>query len=649
MRRISKLQLLRFAFLPILLVAVALASSAQEKDRSKVPEQYKWDLTKLYPSDEAWRNAKNQLAAELPKLNQFKGTLASSAQRLADALELESNLEKELYRLTTYAGLISDQDTRVSVYQGMQQEMTQMSSTFGMDTAYLEPEILTIDNAKLQAFLAQEPRLNVYRHYLDDVTRRRSHTGTEAEEKLLAASQTISSGPSSTYSIFSNAEFPHPPVTLSDGKTLKLTSAEYELQRASTNRADREKVMSTFFKSLGDYRGTFGSTLNTSVQGSVFYAHARHYNTSLEAALDGPNVPTSVYSKLLEGVDRNLPTFQRYLKLRKRILGLQELHYYDLYAPLVKSVDTNYTVEESEKNILQALAPLGPEYAEAAKRAFSERWIDFYPTEGKAPGGYMNGYAYDVHPYMLLNYNGKYTDMSTVAHELGHAMQSYFSNKNQPYPTSQYPIFVAEVASTFNEALLMDHMLKTINDPAVKLSLLGNYLENIKGTVFRQTQFAEFELRLHEMAEKGEPLTGDAISKLYLGIVKKYYGHDQGVCIVDDYVAHEWAFIPHFYGNFYVYQYATSFAASAALSEKVLSGQPGAVDHYLKFISSGGSKYPIDLLKDAGVDMTTDEPLELTVKKMNRVMDEIEKLLGEMKQSRAADLPKALETAGIAR
>ena len=636
MRVRPKLYLFRFGFAAALLVAVATASSAQERDRSKIPDQYKWDLTKLYPSDQAWRNSKNELSAELPKLSQFKGTLSSSAQRLADALEMESRWEKELYRLTTYAGLISDQDTRVSVYQGIQQEMTQMSSAFGVNTAYIEPEILTIDNAKLRAFLAQEPRLNVYRHYLDDVTRRRGHTGTEAEEKLLAASLIISSGPSNTYNIFSNADFPHPPVTLSDGKTTKLTSSEYQLQRASANRADREKVMSTFFNTIGDYRGTFGSTLNTSVQASVFYAHARHYDSSLEAALDVSNIPTSVYSKLLEGVDRNLPTFHRYLRLRKRMLGLRELHYYDLYAPLVKSVDTSYTVEESERNILQALAPLGPEYAAAAKRAFDERWIDFYPTEGKTPGGYMNGSAYDVHPYILLNYNGKYIDMSTIAHELGHGMQSYFSNKTQPYPLSHYPIFVAEVASTFNEALLIDYMLKTIDDPAIKLSLLGNYLENMKLTVFRQSQFAEFELRLHEMAEKGEPLTGDAISKLYADIVKKYYGHDQGVCIVDDYVAREWASIPHFYGNFYVYQYATSFTASAALSEKVLSGQPGAAEQYLRFISSGGSKYPIDLLKDAGVDMTTDEPLELTVKKMNRVMDEIERLLGEMKQSSSA-------------
>jgi oligoendopeptidase F len=317
------------------------------------------------------------------------------------------------------------------------------------------------------------------------------------------------------------------------------------------------------------------------------------------------------------------------------MMGLSELHYYDLYAPLVSSVDTKYPVDVAEHNILEALAPLGPEYAAGAKRAFTERWIDMYPTEGKTSGAYSNGSAYDVHPYMLLNYNGKYDDMSTLAHELGHTMHSYFSNKTQPYPLSSYPIFVAEVASTFNEALLIDYTLKRTKDDATRLSLLGNYLEGIKGTVFRQTQFAEFELRMHEMSEKGEPLTGDALSKLYSEIVKKYYGHDQGVCIVDDYIANEWAYIPHFYNSFYVFQYATSFTASSALSEKVLSGAPGATERYLKFISAGKSKYPIDLLKDAGIDMTTDEPLELTVKKMNRVMDEMEKLLDKREPHRS--------------
>jgi oligoendopeptidase F len=614
-------------FLVATLVSQTQVSQAQEHDRSKVPDEYKWNLTDIYPSDQAWRAAKDKLASELPSLQKFQGTLASSASQLADALETQSSYDKELSRLFVYASLNSDQDTRVSAYQAMQQEMIQLASVLGTESAFIEPEILKMDNATIERFLTQEPRLRVFRHYLDDISRRRAHTLGNAEEKLLAASSVMASGPSSVYGIFADADFPYPSVTLSDGKTVKLDKAAFSLYRASKSREDRQKVMEAFFTALGKYRGTFGSMMNSNVETSVFYARARNYDTDLHATLDQPNIPVSVYSRLVEGVNRNLPTFQRYLKLRKRMLGLPDLHYYDLYAPLVSSVDTRYTVDVAEKNILAALAPLGPEYAAGAKRAFTERWIDMYPTEGKTSGAYSNGAAYEVHPYMLLNYNGKYDDMSTIAHELGHTMHSYFSNKTQPYALSSYPIFVAEVASTFNEALLIDYTLKQTKDDATRLSLLGNYLEGIKGTVFRQTQFAEFELRMHEMVEKGQPLTGDSLSKLYAEIVKKYYGHDQGVCIVDDYVANEWAFIPHFYNSYYVFQYATSFTASSALSEKVLSGEPGATERYLKFISSGKSKYPIDLLKDAGVDMTTDEPLELTVKKMNRVMDEMEKLL----------------------
>jgi oligoendopeptidase F len=620
----------------VFLIDVAGIAAGQEHERGKIPVQYTWDLTAIYPTDAAWRSDKESLVRELPKLREYQGTLRSSAVRLADALDLGSQLQKKLRRLYSYAGLISDQDTRVSDYQGMKQEMVQLWSTFGADSAFIEPEILKMDSATLQRYIAQEPRLQVYRQYLDDVTRRRPHTLSEPEEKLLASSAVMAAGPSSAHSILSNADFPFPSVTLSNGTSAKLTTAGFELNRASAVREDREKVMAAYFRALGNYRATFGSMMDSSVQTAIFYTRARNYKSDLEAALDSPNVPTSVYSKLLEGVNRNLPTFHRYLKLRKRMMGLADLHYYDLYAPIVKSVDAEYTVEESEENILAALAPLGADYAAGAKQAFSGRWIDFYPTTGKASGGYENGEAYDVHPYILLNYNGKYDDMSTLAHELGHTMHSYFSNKAQPYPMASYSQFVAEVASTFNEALLIEYMLKNTKDPATRMALLGRYLENIKGTVFRQTQFAEFELRLHEMAEKGEPLTGDSISRLYVEIARKYYGSDQGVCIVDDYVAHEWAYIPHFYYNFYLYQYATSFAASAALSEKVLAGEPGATQRYLKFISAGGTKYPIELLKDAGVDMTTDEPLDLAVKKMKRIMDEIENLLPRTKDAPAA-------------
>ena len=620
-------------------VAAALASIApptpafaQERDRARIPDKYKWSLTDIYKSEEAWRAATDQIAAEIPKLKGFRGTLGSSAARLADALDLLSRLNKELARAYVYASMLSDEDTRVSRHQGMQQEMIQLAAQLGAEAAFIEPEILKTEKSHIDRFAAGEPRLGPYRLYLDDIQRRRAHTRTDAEEKLLASAAVVTGAPSNIYSVFSDADFAYPSVTLSDGKTVKLDSAAFSVYRTVPNREDRQKVMSAFFGALGAYRGTFGATMNSQIQADIFVARAREYATSLEAALDGPNVPASVYTRLVDGVNRHLATFHRYLNLRKKMMGVSELHYYDLYAPLVQSADLNYTPEDAEKHVLAALKPLGPDYTGIVTRAFNERWIDLLPNDGKRSGAYSNGGAYDVHPFMLLNYNGKYTDVSTLAHELGHTMQSYYSNKTQPYATASYPIFVAEVASTFNEALLIDYMLKNVKDDATKLSLLGNYLEGIKSTVFRQTQFAEFELRMHEMAEKGQPITGEALDALYADMTKKYYGHDKGVTVVDDYIAHEWAFIPHFYRTYYVFQYATSFTAAAALSEKVLAGDPAATKRYLQFLAAGGSRYPIDLLKDAGVDMTTDEPLELTMKKMNRVMDEMEKLLAARKQ-----------------
>jgi oligoendopeptidase F len=623
---------LKFMMIAFAAAGATLVGAGQQQERSTVADKYKWDLTPLYPSDEVWREAKDKIAAEIPKLGRFKGTLGSSAKQLADALDSINAVAKEFVRLYSYANMKADEDTRVSKYQAMVQEMQQLAAQFGAETAYVEPEILKIDRAVIDRFIASEPRLTIYRMYLDDIQRRRDHTLTDSEERLLAASTAATRAPANVYGILSDADFPYPTVTLSDGKSVRLDSSNFSVLRASTNREDRQKVMSAFFEALGAFRATYGATMSGQLQSDIFYARSRKYKSALEGALDGPNIPVSVYTRLVDGVNKHLPTFHRYLNLRKKMLGLSELHYYDLYAPLVSSVDTNYTPEQAEAVIIEALTPLGPDYLAGTKRAFTERWIDLFPNPGKRAGAYSNGAAYDVHPYMLLNYNGKFTDVSTLAHELGHTMHSYLSNRTQPFPLAGYSTFVAEVASTFNEALLIDHMLKTIKDDATKLALLGNYLEGIKSTVFRQTQFAEFELRTHETVEKGQPLTGDDLSKVYGEITKKYYGHDKGVSVVDDYVSYEWSFIPHFYNAFYVFQYATSFTASSALAEKVMAGDPVATKNYIRFLSSGGSKYPIELLKEAGVDMTTDEPLELTMKAMNRVMDEMEKLLAKQPQ-----------------
>jgi oligoendopeptidase F len=610
-----------------LLAAPLVPAIAQERDRAKIPDKYKWDLSDLYATDADWRQAKERTALAIPRLRALRGKLAGSAAALADALETMSALEKDLGRLYSYAMLLADEDTRNARHEGMKQETVQLSATLGAEASYIEPEILRFPPGTIEKYLAAEPRLTAYDFYLEDIARRAPYTLSEPEERLLADVQTLSNSPSNTYGMIANADLRYPAVTLSDGRRVTLDQASYNDLRALPNRADREKVMSAFFGTLGGFSRTFGTTMSGEVQKAAFLSKARRYGSAVEWALDGANIPTSVYTRLIDGVNRNLPLFHRYLRLRKRMMGIDELHYYDLYAPLVGSVNLEYSPEEALEHILGAMAPLGEDYQGVIRRAFADRWIDLLPNDGKRSGAYSMGDAYDVHPYMLINYNGKYADMSTVAHELGHTMHSYYSNKTQPYPLADYPIFVAEVASTFNEALLIEYMLSKIGDDTVRLSLLGNYLENIKGTVFRQAQFAEFELRMHQMAAKGQAITGEALAALYMEITKKYYGHDQGVTVVDDYIAHEWSLIPHFYRDFYVFQYATSFTASSALAEKVRAGDADARRRYMTFLSAGGSRYPIDLLKDAGVDMTTDEPLELTLKAMARVIDEMERLL----------------------
>jgi oligoendopeptidase F len=613
------------------LAALALHAGAQERDRAQIPDQYKWNLADIYPSAAAWRAAKDKVQSDLPKIRQFQGKLGASAAGLADALDTMFGIDKELARVFVYASMLADQDTRDSGNEAMRQEVVQLGAAFGAEAAYVEPEILRFASGTVGKFLAAEKRLAPYRFYLEDIARRAPHTLSPSEEKILADATPLAGAPSNAYTILTNADFPWPAVKFSDGREVKVNQANFSVYRASANRADRQAAMSAFFTALGGFSRTMGTTMNGSVQKALFFAKARKYTTSLESTLNGPNIPVSVYTRLIEGVNKHLPSFHRYLRLRKRMMNLDELHYYDLYAPLVSSVDLAYTPEQAQTHIKAAMAPLGADYVSVLDRGFKERWIDVFPNPGKRSGAYSNGGAYDVHPYILMNFNGKYDDMSTLAHELGHTMHSYYSNRTQPYATAGYATFVAEVASTFNESLLIDYMLKTITDDNARLSILGNYLEGIKGTVFRQTQFAEFELAMHQMAEKGQPITGDALASLYLGITKKYYGHDQGVSVVDDYIKHEWSFIPHFYREFYVFQYATSFTASEALAQKVKARVPGAVERYKTFLGSGGSKYPVDLLRDAGVDMTTDEPLELTMREMNRVMDEMEAILAKRK------------------
>ncbi|MEQ1897206.1 MAG: oligoendopeptidase F [Vicinamibacterales bacterium] len=599
------------------------------RDRSALETAFTWNVDDLFPSLEAWRLAGEETRARVSGLEPFRGRLLSSPAVLADALTLRFDLDRAVTRLYVYASCLADQDTRVAANQGMQQQMMQLYTAIAAAAAFIEPELLAAEPAALDSALAVELRLAPFRVYVADIQRRRAHTLGDGEERLLADASLMAAAPGDIYGILTNADFPYPTMTTADGRTVRVDQSGYSELRASPVRADRQLAMETFFTSLSRFSGTFGMSMNGSIQRARFFARARKYPSTIEAALDGPNIPIPVYDRLVEGVNRHLGAFHRYLDLRRRLLGVETLQYHDLYAPLIPAVDLSYSPGEAVEHLVASLAPLGQEYADVVARGCRERWIDWYPNDGKRSGAYSEGAAYDVHPFILLNYLGKFHDVSTLSHEVGHAMHSYYSNRAQPYPTATYQTFVAEVASTFNEELLVDYMLARLTDPAARLSVLGNYLEGIKGTVFRQTQFAEFERALHAMGERGEALTGESISRLYLGITRRYYGHAEGICEVGDVIAHEWSFIPHFYRDFYVFQYATSFTASTALAARVQAGEPGARERYLRFISSGGAQYPIELLRDAGVDMTTDEPLDLTIRKMERVMDDVEQLVAD--------------------
>lgn len=615
------------ALMMIVISLPAEGGRGQMRERAEVPGGHQWRLEDLYPSDQAWKQAKTDLAGRLDEILEYRGKLTDSPAQLLSCLKLNSEMSKTFGRLHSYAHMKSDQDTRDANYLAMRQEIEQLVTEYNTRASFIEPEIVALDPAAIEKFIAAEPGLTVYRMYLSDVLRSKPHTLSQQEEKILARTGQMADGPGSVYTIFSNAEMPYPQITLSDGTTALLNKSGYALHRAAANREDREAVFRAFWSAVNQFRQTFGVQLYSHLQTHIFYTRSRDYESCLHRALDRNNIPVEVYHSLIRNVRDNMDTFHRYLRLRQRMLGVDTLKYSDLYAPVVKGIDLKYTVDEGRDLYLDALKPLGPEYRQAAETAFEQRWIDVYPTPGKRSGAYSNGSAYDVHPYILLNFNGQYDDVSTLAHEMGHALHSYYANKSQPFPLADYSTFVAEVASTFNETLLIHKMLRQIQDDDVKLSLLMNYLDGIKGTVFRQTQFAEFELRMHEMAERGEPLTGDTFTKLYGDILKEYYGHDQGICRIDDLYAVEWAYIPHFYYNFYVYQYSTSFTAATALAEETLGGDEGAAQRYLRFISAGGSDYPIAVLKQAGVDMTTAEPFKKTMAAMNRTMDEIEAIL----------------------
>jgi len=606
------------------------SSSAQAVERAEIPQQYKWNTADLYPSDEAWASKSQEIAARIPKLAEFQGKLGTDASAFFNALETIMELDKDFSRLMTYASMRSDEDTRLAKTREMEQTATDLGVKLSAAISFLRPEILSLGKEKVMGFLTAEPKLAPYKPWLEDILRYLPHTLTAAEEKIAAQAGMMSEAPSSAYTIFTNADLPYPEVTLSDGSKVRLDAAAYTKYRAASNRDDRKKVFQAFWSTYKNFERTLGTTLNAHIKTHIFNKEVHKFKSCLEAALFDANIPVEVYKQLIADVHSNLPTLHRYLKLRQRIMGLDQLSYEDLYAPIVKEVDLKYTPEEAMKLVLESIAPLGEQYVADLKTGFDNRWVDFLPSTGKKSGAYSTG-VYGVHPYQLQNFTGLYEEVSTLAHESGHSMHTFLSDKNQPYPTHDYKTFIAEVASTLNENFLLHYMLKNNKDKAVQMFLLASRLDSLRTTLFRQTLFAEFEMKIHELAEQGEPLTGEKLTALYLNLLKEYYGDAAGVCKIDDLYGIEWAYIPHFYYNFYVYQYATSIMASTQIAADIRAEAPAtkARDAYLKMLSSGSSKYPIDLLKEAGVDMTTSAPFNAAMKEMNNIMDEMEKLMGE--------------------
>jgi len=620
------------ALLLIFLAAPLMPVRAAD-EASMIDEKYTWDLSDLYPNDEAWQKAKKALEQRIPSIAPYKGRLGESAAVMVEAVELITDISKEYARLRTYASLNSDTDTREAGPLAMRQEIGQVGTTLGAAVSFMDPEILAMDPKKVEGFLAEEPKLADYRMLLDDLQRRREHTLNEGEEEVIANASLVSGAPFDLYNIFVGADMPYPTVKLSTGEEVRMDQSAYTRHRSSPVREDRIAVFDAFWTRFGEFGRTLGTSLYSGVKKDVFYTTVRNYDSALESALDAANIPTEVYHTLVREVNASLPTLHRYLKLRQRMLGLDEIHYYDIYPPIVKEVQMDFPYDQGVQVMLDSLAPLGTGYVEALAAGIESRWIDVYPGQGKRSGAYMSGSAYDVHPYMLLNYVDDYNSLSTLAHECGHAMQTYFSNEAQPYPTADYTIFVAEIASTLNEALLSDHMLKHAQSDEEKLFLLGSYLDNLRGTFYRQTMFAEFELKIHELVEQGEALTGDKLNEVYGELLRRYHGHDEGVMTINPLYNVEWAYIRHFYYNFYVYQYSTSFVASTALSQMILNGEEGALERYMAFLSAGSSDYSVELVKQAGVDLTSPEPYRATVKVMNDVMDQIEAILDKQEQN----------------
>ena len=589
--------------------------------RDEIPVEHTWATEDLYASDALWEEDLLKMIEEGKALASFAGKL-NNAEDLYAFLYADEMADVRVGRLANYCMRKGDEDTRNATYQAMGGKFRSVMVKIGADCSFATPELMAISDEDLDRFYAEKPELERYRRYLTNMRRRKAHTLSAAEERILAAAGEMSGAPTNIYSMFANADIKFRDAIDAQGNAHAVRQGTFVSLEESPDRELRKSAYESLYGSFHDYRNTAAGLLNAQNKQLKFFAETKKYPNAFEAALDRTNVPTSVYLNLIEAVHQNIDKMHRYVRLRKKMLGVDELHFYDIYTPLLSGVDKYIPIEEAKQTVYDALEPLGEDYRAVLKHAFENRWLDVYTNEGKRSGAYSAGA--DVHPFVLLNYTGTLDSQFTLAHEMGHAMHSYLSNKHQNPVDSQYVIFVAEVASTCNEALLMEYLLNKTTDKKERAFLINHYLDQFKGTIYRQTMFAEFELNIGRMISEGKSLTADVLCAEYKRLNELYYGPDM---VVDDQIAVEWARIPHFYMNYYVFQYATGYSAAIALAQKILSEGESAVKDYLGFLSGGCSKSPIDLLKGAGVDMSSPAPVNQALELFGKLLDEMEELM----------------------
>lgn len=591
--------------------------------RNDVPGEYKWNLEAVYAEDTLWEHDLEAVAPLLEKTVAFKGRLGESAAILLEALQARDQLFESMERIFAYARMRRDEDTTNSHYQALEDRARSHGTRVSEALAFFSPELLEVGEEKVDRFMEEHKPLRLYRQQFDELFREKEHLLSAAEEALLAGAGEIAAGPGQIFDMMTDADMKYGAIKNEEGVEVELTQGNYVRYIRSKDRNVRKHAFFTFHKAFAQNRNTLATCYSTQVKSDIFYSRARKHGSSLEAALFGSNIPVSVYDGLISAVHENLPLLHRYMELRRRLLGVDKLHMYDLHVPLIPEADHKIPFDEAVETVTEAFTPMGEKYLSGVKEGFSSRWTDVYETPNKASGAYSWG-VYGVHPFMLLNYQDTLYDVFTLAHEMGHSMHTYYSYENQPYVYHNYTLFVAEVASTLNEELLSHHLLNSTDDRAVKLAVINHNLEQVRTTLYRQTMFAEFEKIAHERAESGEALTAELLSSIHYDLNRKYHGEDVEV---EQEIEIEWARIPHFYRSFYVYQYATGISAAIALSQQILSeGQP-AVDRYLNFLSGGGSDYSVNLLKSAGVDVTTPEPVNQALQQFGRNLNEMERLL----------------------